>query len=298
MSRKQRSGNVELNFDGLTDSVTNLVGALILLVVLIIGITREAVSQPALRRNSRPGDAPVRQKSIRPLQNRVNLLRAQINGVDRNIDSLKRELKQLSDEIDRLMKKANQIRPPRSTRQPPGKTNPPTRTARYRLPLRRIVTGKKVATFIVENGRVSYLDGAALNTQLRKAVGNRTGRIPLDFEVPGTDFRVRGTVTLVRAGNRIGLTNIALKVVRKANAPGEMPANALRPASRYQQALNAVSPNSYVIKFLVYPDSFEAFRQIRTAAFQRKFQVGWDLLPNGEPVRIRRGGGRGTGVDF
>lgn len=41
-----RKQGLELNFDGLTDSVTNLVGALILIVVLLIGITQRAVYTP------------------------------------------------------------------------------------------------------------------------------------------------------------------------------------------------------------------------------------------------------------
>ncbi len=47
-----RRSQLELNFDGLTDSVTNLVGALILLIVLLIGITRQAVLAPL------PGTVP------------------------------------------------------------------------------------------------------------------------------------------------------------------------------------------------------------------------------------------------
>ena len=36
---KRRNSGVEFNFDGLTDAVTNLVGSLILLVVLILAVT-------------------------------------------------------------------------------------------------------------------------------------------------------------------------------------------------------------------------------------------------------------------
>ena len=42
MAREQHASNTTLNFDGLTDVVTNLVGALILLVILLFGLTTEA----------------------------------------------------------------------------------------------------------------------------------------------------------------------------------------------------------------------------------------------------------------
>lgn len=42
MKRERRQDGIELNFDGLADAVTNLVGTLILLVVLVVGLTRDA----------------------------------------------------------------------------------------------------------------------------------------------------------------------------------------------------------------------------------------------------------------
>lgn len=45
MTQPRRS-QLDMNFDGLTDSVTNLVGALILLIVLLIGVTQQAVMAP------------------------------------------------------------------------------------------------------------------------------------------------------------------------------------------------------------------------------------------------------------
>lgn len=42
MKRRRRQDGIELNFDGLTDAVTNLVGTLILLVVLVMALTHEA----------------------------------------------------------------------------------------------------------------------------------------------------------------------------------------------------------------------------------------------------------------
>jgi hypothetical protein len=42
-----RSQELELNFDGLTDTLTNLVGTLILFVFMMLGITHDAGSQAA-----------------------------------------------------------------------------------------------------------------------------------------------------------------------------------------------------------------------------------------------------------
>jgi len=295
MPRKRRSGKTELSFDGLTDSVTNLVGALILLVVLIIGVTREAVSQQQPPERNKPAvPKNAGEKSIRPLQDRVNQLNAQINGVDNNIQVLKNELRQLGDEVDELLQKAEKIKNPDVTKRDDD-DDQPTRTENYRLPLRRFVQ-KKHITFVVEDDRVSWMDWGALNKALQQAVSGKSGKLSLDFDVPGTDYKVTGTVRVVRQDGNVAFRDVDLHAVRKPGKTGENAQAAVRSSSRFYQILRSVSPDTHVVRFLVYPDSFDAFRTIRGIAFQKKFRVGWELVQNGDPIRLGRGGGR-IGID-
>ena len=88
MARRRKS-EIELNFDGLTDSVTNLVGALILIVLLMIGVTTSsAPSAPAPAQ--RP--APVGSESAEQLLMKIEYIRAQIRAVRNEQDSIAAEL--------------------------------------------------------------------------------------------------------------------------------------------------------------------------------------------------------------
>lgn len=290
MSRRRRQSRIELNFDGLTDSVTNLVGALILLVVLIIGVTREAVSQQKEQPKPKTGQRNAGQKSIKPLQDRVNQMKSQLRDVDNDIEQQKRELRTLREAVDELLKKAEKIKKPLVVENEEKKE--PPRKQRYRLPLRQFVT-KKHITFVVEDGYVSFMDWEALNIELRKFVDGKSGRVNLNFEVPGTVFIVQGSLD-VQPGPRF--SNVNVRAVRKDGDMGEPVKDALRDSSTFRRKLGTVSPDTHVVNFLVYPDSFKAFRQVRTVAFQNKFEVGWELQKNGAILRLGKGGG-GTEID-
>jgi len=84
MARQSRSTKVELNFDGLTDAVTNLTGTLILLVVLMLGITRAVTKEGS--GGYRGG------KPVDPLLQQVTALEMQINAIDEEISRLQRDL--------------------------------------------------------------------------------------------------------------------------------------------------------------------------------------------------------------
>lgn len=293
--RKRHSG-LELNFDGLTDSVTNLVGALILLVVLIIGVTREAISQP--KEPAPPpknvGQKDAGERSIRPLERRVVDIETQIKQAEGDIQAMKADISRLRNEVDALLQKAKQIKPPKPPPPPPEKDKPEkVLTAKYRLPRRDVVL-KESLTFIVEDGRISWMDWTALNVELRRQIAGKDGPVNLDFNVPGTDYKVQGSLR-VRDGHPLK-AGLNLKAVRRQGARGEPLSTITQADSTFQRKLKSVNPGSYVITFLVYPDSFEAFRKARYIAFQQRFRVGWELKKSGSAIVLGEKG-LGTGVD-
>jgi hypothetical protein len=76
-----------MNFDGLTDSVTNLVGNMILLVVLLLGVTREHIKSGPPQLAEQP-PAPVTHAGPRTLDAlllQIQALRVEISNVDREI---------------------------------------------------------------------------------------------------------------------------------------------------------------------------------------------------------------------
>ena len=289
MSRRRRQSRVELNFDGLTDSVTNLVGALILLVVLIVGVTREAVSRQKETPKPKTGKKNAGEKSIKPLQDRVNQMKAQLRDVDNDIEGQKRQLRSLREEVQDLIKKAEKIKKPLVVKNEEKKE--PPRKQKYRLPLQQFRT-KKHITFVVEDSTITFMDWDALNTELRKIVAGKSGRVDVNFEVPGTIFVVSGSLNV---GER-GYSNVNVKATRKKGTKGDSLDAALKTGSKFHKQIGTVDPSTHVVRFLVYPDSFDAFRKLRAVAFQKKFEVGWQIQKNGEIIRLGRGGG-GTEID-
>ncbi len=114
MARRRRS-EIELCFDSMSDLITNLAGGLILVVLLLMGLTREAPEHAGPRpgqKSAAPGS-----QSPRKLVERLNNLRADLDRVNADIDTSKKEL----DELD---KKATEVLERTKTADPPLKVRP------------------------------------------------------------------------------------------------------------------------------------------------------------------------------
>lgn len=110
MARGRRNERVVLNFDGLTDAVTNLTGTLILLVVLIFGITTEARTPSPPPPPSPPAEKTHQGKPIRPLLQKIEILRLQIEQTDQQIRMLGDDLPRLEAQVQELQQKADALR--------------------------------------------------------------------------------------------------------------------------------------------------------------------------------------------
>ena len=286
MSQSRRGEQIELNFDGLADTVTNLVGALILLLVLIIGITSEAASQGEPAKPEPPPTQDAGDRSIASLQQRIALLQTQLREVDRDVSQAKTRLAEAQDEVEQLIEKVQKIQPPKP--EPPAE-KPKDEQARkvlFRPPFEKFDVGKNETSFVVVNGRVSFLDFEALNVLIRsKTNGKKTQRVEFLDEIPGTDFRLQGWVK----GGELDLT-----VVRQENKPGE-PLNRLSDVnSKFRRKLAALDTKKQTIDFIVFPDSYDAYRLARTLAWDASFDVGWNPRSAGETIRLGQGVGVGA----
>ena len=105
MARRPRSFQIELNFDGLTDSITNLVGALIVLVLILLGI----MNSPRLLdvpSDKASGDAAAEAESVDDLLQEMQLLQARLAVIDSQMNSVESELPELKQKIVLLSKQA------------------------------------------------------------------------------------------------------------------------------------------------------------------------------------------------
>jgi hypothetical protein len=110
MPRLRSSEHAQLNFDGLTDSVTNLTGTLVLLVLLLIGVTQRNVapwpgpSAPA-EENTDPG-----RQSADALLQQSSLMIEQLRRDEQLLGTVEGEASSLAEEVRRLT--ADKASPP------------------------------------------------------------------------------------------------------------------------------------------------------------------------------------------
>lgn len=112
MARTVRNDQLDMNFDGLTDAVTNLVGNLILIVILMFGITSEvtlteppqAVAAPGPRQLPPPNATGTKQ--VGDLLLELETLQAVIAQVDRELAELEDRVPELQSRAEAVIRKA------------------------------------------------------------------------------------------------------------------------------------------------------------------------------------------------
>lgn len=276
MARRRRASDIEFNFDGLTDSVTNLVGALILLVVLLIGVSREAVSQTQPRPQPEP-PKPGGDKSIRPILERVNLLKGELAAMDGQIRTFEVRIAEQQQRIDELLAKLQAVEPPKPKPQDPPKEKEP-KQVEFRAPLESL-TQKEGIAFVCQGSRISYVDFKSINETLKRNPQflKQGGTV----SVPGGDFDLQ-------IGG--GPFDPQLELIRKAGRLGETLEQALRAGSVFTNIIQGANANQHHVEFAVYPDSFEIFRAARKLTWDLKLEVGWGPMKSGEAIRLGQGG--------
>jgi len=114
MARTIRNDQMEMNFDGLTDSITNLVGNLILIVILMYGVTSEITltepPQVAVAPGPRqlPPPNATGSKQVGDLLLELESLKAAIAEVDRDMSDLEARVPELQSRAEAVLRKATQ----------------------------------------------------------------------------------------------------------------------------------------------------------------------------------------------
>ncbi len=98
-----RLSHIELNFDGLTDAITNLTGSLVLLVVLMFAMTtpkEQGFEEPRFP-EPQIGEAI----SMVPLVEKLQIMRAEIEQLAQQTQQIEDRLPELTIEIKQLEEK-------------------------------------------------------------------------------------------------------------------------------------------------------------------------------------------------
>jgi hypothetical protein len=102
MNSRRESG-IDVNFDSLTDVVTNLVGGLILLIIVVIGATTPRIS--GVRTLPPPDNKAGAEHPIDQLLDRIRAMQDEVQLIEQDIVQVEDELPQLAMELEDLKKK-------------------------------------------------------------------------------------------------------------------------------------------------------------------------------------------------
>jgi hypothetical protein len=214
-------------------------------------------------------------------QRAVRVLQGGLQQSRDNLQNLGSRLPKVQRELDQLINDAQSVQVRQKGQEPKPPKDAPVEKIRYRKPHEQL-TEKSALNFVCENSRISFVDFKEINQKCRPFLegSNRTFR----FDLSDSDFRIEGT----RDSNGVKLT-----VVRKADHPGESLEEIQRPGSRFQKVLSARKPADCYIDFSVWPDSHAVFREVRSRAWDRGFDVGWNPMSAGAKMMLVSGTGGG-----
>jgi hypothetical protein len=188
---------------------------------------------------------------------------------------------------------------------------PPKGVLKYHTPVSKTVTSEELF-FECLNGRITYLDIAALMHQVEGVFPTMKNRLRDQFQIEETTnpvgaFRLRYTVERHRSAaesmgglaapqERIYFGYHMSKFVVEPIVPtrGETVEQALKPTSEFRQTVDALD-SQVVVTFWVYPDSFALFRVLRDYLAERGVEVAARPLPMGEPIAGSPHGTRSRG---
>ncbi|MCA9124142.1 MAG: hypothetical protein H6822_30415 [Planctomycetaceae bacterium] len=263
----------------------------ILLGVCVLGLCVSVVAEQSVRRVAPPGgsNAATRQHA--------QLLAESIVAAEREAALLARNISALDREIARLIDELSS--PPPPVEKGKSEERVGAKELKFRPPLAQR-TNLKPMLFVCLEGRVIYPDFEAVmrhrnkseptaefRDELRKAA-RTAAPSEIDVAVPEGNFNLRYLYHLNDAG---GLELDNLLAVPKPGGVGELPDQLRSDSSEFLTELRKAVPESTVIQFIVFHDSFEAFREARAIAWEHGFDVGWFPFAAGRDLILGGGGG-------
>lgn len=245
-------------------------------------------SQAAARQEMAKVDAPRPPLAVEELE-----LALQQDLVALQKESLTRQTKQL--EVNELKVALERARAQLASL---DGARPAPKVLQHRLaPLARVVSSKEVH-FRVSGGRVSTVPIDALveslQTQIQRQRDFIMSRDRYASSVgPIEGYRMEYVIQRFKAGNiadelKYGQTMVRMVVsgwvIRpEGEPPSESAEEALRPGSRFQQAVRDGGTLA-TLTFWIYPDSFDTYRKLQDFAHELDLNVAARPLPDGVPI--------------
>jgi hypothetical protein len=307
------SENSSVGTDSFLDVITNFVGILIILVMVVGQRARNAplpdVSRPAdTALEAAAAEAAAVEGDVQRIAAKMRQVRAEmaartfqrdqvqtlITAVEHDLAErraaldlaarerfdVKRELALAEDELGRLKDQREQAE---------GTLAPPTITVEsYPTPLGKTVDGKE-AHFQLLGGRLTYVPFEALIDRLKATVRDYASKMNTEAQIVDTlgpigGFRMRYAVERFDTpqGSYLQVARVELLPVSKQL--GDPIATALASGSRFREKLEMMSSREYTITVWTYPDSFAEFRRLKKELYEMGYAVAGRPLPEGMPI--------------
>ncbi len=176
------------------------------------------------------------------------------------------------------------VRPTKAVRLPDPRPAPP---------------GVGSITVLCRDGQVWVVDADALREKALRRADYVVRTKKLD---PDGDRWLDGGTTIVDEFNKAPVKDRAFEVtldlvngkwpqmvLTRISGRGESIDDAVKPTGDFARALRRLSPETHILQFLVWPDSFEAYLTARELANSQNFSAGWEPMTTPAEYRIGLG---------
>ncbi len=217
---------------------------------------------------------------VTAIEHELGERRAALNDAERSQYDAQSELALAEDELKRLEQERQDAE---------ATSAPQTITVEsYPTPLGKTVSGKE-AHFQLSGGKLTFVPFDALLDRLRATVSDYARQMNNAPEIRDTigpvgGFRMRYVVERHDTPNGSFLQLSYVELLPVSGQLGEPVDQALAPHSRFREKLEMMSPREYTITVWTYPDSFAEFRRLKKELYEQGFQVAGRPLPEGMPI--------------
>jgi len=158
----------------------------------------------------------------------------------------------------------------------------------YPTPIGKVVEGKEVH-FQLVRGRIAYIPYDPLVDRLRSEMRANVARLQDQYEFTDTigpieGFRLRYSIERHDAPQGSFFQVSYVEFLPVSGQLGEPMDEALQPNSRFRHTLDMMPANQYTVTVWTYPDSFAEFRRLKKDLYEMGYAVAGRPLPEGMPI--------------
>jgi membrane-associated HD superfamily phosphohydrolase len=315
---RRKSTEVGLNLDSLLDTLTNVIGFLLIMLVLLqlgmsqaierireidptaFSISEADVEKSEERAKQRSEEIVESQQEAEALSEEMALLKDPSKATDADVIPLDQAKQQLTDvkskvdekEKEQKIKQAEVARLKERMGRTPRKAAPPPNEIRMPDP-RGAPAGSSAMWVMCKDDGVTMIDVDLVRAEIKKRLKDPRARAALMKKTLGgaaqgvydpdkvrdlfrqKPYKTRDYAAQVKTFDNRASANIEIAMLPGG---GEDIKQMKRATSKFRRTLKTAKEKNKYIRFLVYPDSFEAYLTARSITDQANVAAGWEIF--------------------